>query len=106
MDRIRAALGARTISYYGISYGSYLGAVYASLFPRHTDQVVLDSVTDPAGVWQQSGFRVAGPGVQARFPDLTRFVAGHRARYHLGATRAEVRAACFALLPASRKSWP
>lgn len=34
MDSIRAALGAEKTSYFGYSYGTYLGAVYAKLFPQ------------------------------------------------------------------------
>ncbi len=97
MDRIRAALGEQRVSYYGVSYGSYLGAVYASLFPRRTDRGVLDSVTEPNHVWRESGFRVAGPGVELRFPDFARFAADHDATYHLGTTVAQVRARYFAL---------
>src|SRR5690606_19447372 len=37
MDRIREALGEERISYLGYSYGTYLGAVYAQLFPDRTD---------------------------------------------------------------------
>ncbi|MHC3469326.1 alpha/beta fold hydrolase [Streptomyces sp. 7R007] len=48
MDVIRAALGERTISYLGYSYGSYLGEVYATMFPGRTDRVVLDGVVAPA----------------------------------------------------------
>ena len=33
MDDIRAALGVPRISYYGFSYGTYLGQVYATLYP-------------------------------------------------------------------------
>ncbi len=33
LDRIREALGERKISFYGVSYGSYVGAAYASMFP-------------------------------------------------------------------------
>src|SRR5438132_3146330 len=40
MDQIRKALGEQTISYLGYSYGTYLGAVYATLFPDRTDRVV------------------------------------------------------------------
>lgn len=47
MDVIRAALGERRISYLGYSYGSYLGEVYATMFPGRTDRVVLDGVIDP-----------------------------------------------------------
>ncbi|WP_327312050.1 alpha/beta hydrolase [Streptomyces sp. NBC_01235] len=49
IDRIRAALGERRISAWGVSYGSYIGAVYSELFPHRTDRVVLDSNLDPTG---------------------------------------------------------
>ncbi|MEV0067061.1 hypothetical protein [Amycolatopsis sp. NPDC050768] len=45
MDRIRQALGARQLNYYRTSYGTYRGAVYASMFPRNTGKIVLDSST-------------------------------------------------------------
>ena len=51
MDSIRAALGQQQISYYGVSYGTYLGQVYASMFPQRIRRMVLDSVVDPAGAW-------------------------------------------------------
>ena len=49
MDRIRAALGEEKISYYGVSYGTYLGARYATLFPDHLRAAVLDGAFDPGG---------------------------------------------------------
>jgi pimeloyl-ACP methyl ester carboxylesterase len=49
IDRIRAALGERRISAWGVSYGTYIGAVYAQLFPQRTDRIVLDSNLDPTG---------------------------------------------------------
>ncbi|KOG30997.1 hypothetical protein ADK38_48080, partial [Streptomyces varsoviensis] len=33
MDLLRAVLGERKTSYFGVSYGTYLGAVYAKMFP-------------------------------------------------------------------------
>ncbi|WP_217145277.1 alpha/beta hydrolase [Streptomyces sp. AC627_RSS907] len=47
IDLLRAALGERKISAWGTSYGTYVGAVYAQMFPRRTDRVVLDSVDNP-----------------------------------------------------------
>lgn len=47
MDAIRAAMGFDQINYLGFSYGTFLGAVYAEMFPNRTDRVVLDSVMDP-----------------------------------------------------------
>jgi len=43
MDAIRQALGEDKINYFAWSYGSYLGAVYASLYPDRTDRIVIDS---------------------------------------------------------------
>jgi pimeloyl-ACP methyl ester carboxylesterase len=46
MDRIRQALGLSTISFYGMSYGTVLGAVYADLFPHRVGAMVLDGAVD------------------------------------------------------------
>ncbi|REE97378.1 alpha/beta fold hydrolase [Thermomonospora umbrina] len=43
LDRIRSALGERRIGFYGGSWGSWLGAVYRSEFPRRTSRFWLDS---------------------------------------------------------------
>jgi pimeloyl-ACP methyl ester carboxylesterase len=47
MDAIRAALGEATISYLGFSYGSVLGATWATLFPSTVRAAVLDGSVDP-----------------------------------------------------------
>ena len=46
MDRIRQAMGVSTISFYGMSYGTVLGTVYADLFPHRVDTMVLDGAVD------------------------------------------------------------
>jgi len=48
MDRLRAALGEPKLTYYGLSYGTFLGTVYAELFPRRIRAMVLDGAVDPA----------------------------------------------------------
>jgi pimeloyl-ACP methyl ester carboxylesterase len=53
MDRIRAALGESRLDYYGPSYGSYLGAVYANLFPSNVGRLVLDGDVPPVA-WNDS----------------------------------------------------
>ena len=97
MDGIRQALGEPKISYFGYSYGTYLGAVYASLFPSRTDRIVLDSAVGPQWVWRQQ-FRSWGPGGELRFPDFARFAAANDATYHLGDTPAEIRRLFFDLV--------
>lgn len=47
MDQIRAALGDAKLTYLGFSYGTYLGQVYAHLFPTHVRALSLDGVVDP-----------------------------------------------------------
>ncbi|UNO38432.1 alpha/beta hydrolase [Streptomyces sp. MST-110588] len=48
MDAFRAALGEQRWNYLGMSYGSYLGATYAQLFPRRVRAMVLDGPVDHA----------------------------------------------------------
>lgn len=47
IDAIRSALGETTISYLGFSYGSELGATWATLFPATVRAAVLDGAVDP-----------------------------------------------------------
>ena len=53
IDTIRAALGFEKITYLGFSYGTFVGALYADMFPQRTDRMVLDSVMDPALTYEQ-----------------------------------------------------
>lgn len=65
MDVLRAALGERELTYFGASYGTKLGAVYASLFPRRVGRFVLDGAVDPVlgtrelNLQQAAGFETA-----------------------------------------------
>ena len=47
MDRIREALAVDQITYLGYSYGTRIGAVYASLFPDHVRAMILDGPVSP-----------------------------------------------------------
>jgi len=47
MDILRAALGETTLNYVGKSYGTYLGTLYAELFPKKVGRFVLDGAVDP-----------------------------------------------------------
>lgn len=47
MDLMRQVLGDEKLHYFGISYGTELGGVYAHLFPEHVGRVILDAVVDP-----------------------------------------------------------
>ena len=47
MDILRAALGEEKLNYVGKSYGTYLGTLYASIFPTKVGRFVLDGAVDP-----------------------------------------------------------
>ena len=47
LDLLRQAVGDRQLTYVGLSYGAYLGATYANLFPAKLRALVLDGVPDP-----------------------------------------------------------
>jgi pimeloyl-ACP methyl ester carboxylesterase len=47
MDVIRRGVGDRRLNFLGFSYGSYLGQVYANLFPDRVRAVAIDGVNDP-----------------------------------------------------------
>jgi pimeloyl-ACP methyl ester carboxylesterase len=48
LDLLRQAVGDAQLTYYGISYGTFLGATYANLFPGHVRALILDGNVDPA----------------------------------------------------------
>jgi pimeloyl-ACP methyl ester carboxylesterase len=48
MDLLRAVLGDSALNYLGYSYGTFLGATYAKLFPERVGRLVLDGAIDPA----------------------------------------------------------
>ena len=91
MDEIRKALGDGRISYLGYSYGTYLGAVYAELFPQHTDRFVLDSNVHPGRIWRDT-FYAWGPALEVAMVPFYRFAAENHPTYGLGDTPSEVRA--------------
>ncbi len=48
MDILRALLGDEKLNYVGASYGTFLGATYADLFPARVGRLVLDGAMDPS----------------------------------------------------------
>ncbi|MEW2395489.1 alpha/beta hydrolase [Streptomyces sp. NPDC046862] len=97
MDVIRGILSEQKLSYVGWSYGTYLGAVYTQLFPRHSDRIVLDSAVDPNRFGRGTVLAMAA-GAEPAFKDWSRLIARRDRTYHLGDTPAEVRAAFWQLI--------
>jgi pimeloyl-ACP methyl ester carboxylesterase len=96
MDRIRQALGAPKISYWGQSYGTYLGTVYTTLFPQRTDRMVLEGNVDPSAIWQGET-ELWNQGMNDRFPDAAQVAAADDADLGLGATTTQVTSTYLAL---------
>ncbi|MFE7131436.1 alpha/beta hydrolase [Streptomyces sp. NPDC057638] len=89
MDTLRAALGEKKISYFGVSYGTALGAVYTQMFPKRADRVVLDSAVDPAQMWRAT-FQEWGPQAEPAFRRWAAWAAERHATYGLGDTPRKV----------------
>ena len=89
MDQIRAALGQRKLSYFGYSYGTYIGQVYATLFPQRVRRMVLDSTVDPTGVWYADNI-AQDYAFQGRMNAFFAWAARYDRVYQLGATAAAV----------------
>ena len=89
MDSIRLALGAAQINYYGFSYGTYLGQVYATLFPTHVRRMVLDSNVDPRRVWYQANLDQAA-AIERNIKIWFGWLAKYDDVYHLGKSESAV----------------
>jgi pimeloyl-ACP methyl ester carboxylesterase len=94
MDSIRAAFGVAKVNYYAFSYGTYMGQVYATLFPSRIRRMVLDSTVDPTGVWYTDNVD-QDYAFQGRMEAFFAWVAKYDGTYHLGSTAAQVQAAWY-----------
>ncbi|MFG3496940.1 alpha/beta hydrolase [Streptomyces sp. NPDC047928] len=102
MDEIRRALGAPRVSYFGYSYGTYLGVVYAKLFPERVRRLVLDSVVHPGGVWYDANL-AQDIAFDARHKAFMAWVARHDATYRLGTDPARVEDRWYAMRAAVKE---
>ena len=62
LDLLRAAVGDKKLTYYGTSYGTYLGAVYANMFPDRVRALALEGVVDPKAY---QGDSIVGPALNS-----------------------------------------
>ncbi|HEX7305655.1 alpha/beta hydrolase [Lentzea sp.] len=93
LDLLRQLLGKKKVSWLGYSGGTWMGAYYATYFPKTLDKIVLDSNADFSGPWQNV-FDDWGMGFERRFRvDFLPWIAKYDDVYHLGKTGEEVRQA-------------
>lgn len=90
MERIRVALGEQKINYFGLSYGSSLGAAYTAMFPERSDRIILDSNVGNTAL-DSAGLRRFGLGMELAFGGFATWAAERDSAYELGGTPAEVR---------------
>ncbi|MEU2900580.1 alpha/beta hydrolase [Streptomyces sp. NPDC001273] len=96
MDVIRRALGAKRITYFGYSYGTYLGTVYAKLFPQRVRRLVLDSVVDPTEVWYDANLN-QNHAFNDRHRAFMDWVAMYDSAYRLGTDAEKIEAKWYAM---------
>ena len=77
MDQIRSALGDAQLSFIGVSYGTYLGAVYATMFPDQVRAMVLDSAYEPGGDTVEEQYKTQLVGFEGAFNDWAAWCAGN-----------------------------
>jgi pimeloyl-ACP methyl ester carboxylesterase len=85
MESIRKALGEQKINFYGFSYGTYLGQVYATLHPDRVRRMVLDGNVDVRRIWYQANLD-QDVGFDRNLKIFFNWVAKYDSVYHLGTT--------------------
>jgi pimeloyl-ACP methyl ester carboxylesterase len=89
VELMRLALGEKQINYYGLSYGTYLGEVYSTLYPKNVRKMIFDGTVDPSKIWYQYRF-----DQDAAFEKVIQvwfgWVAKNDSTYKLGGTADEV----------------
>ncbi len=99
MDLVRELAGDAKLNYIGYSYGTWLGAWYASLFPEKVGRMLFDSSMNFAGTFDDAAL-LTEMGRQRIVDDiLAPYAARHPAMFNLGTTAAEVRQALLTLPP-------
>ncbi|MGA5299489.1 alpha/beta hydrolase [Nucisporomicrobium flavum] len=102
MESIRKALGAKQINYYGFSYGTYLGQVYATLHPDKVRRMVFDGNVDPRRVWYAANLD-QDVAFDKNMDIYFAWVAKYDSVYHLGTTAKVVKKKYYATLQQLRK---
>ncbi|UJR17888.1 hypothetical protein I4U23_004787 [Adineta vaga] len=90
MESIRLALRQNKINYYGFSAGTYLGQIYATLYPTRVRRMVLDSNLDPDKIWYSASLD-SPIGIDRNIEIWFQWLAKYHKFYRLGDTKSEVR---------------
>lgn len=97
MDLLRAVLGEERLHYFGYSYGSWLGAWYASLFPDRVGRMLLDSSWDFTGTMESNYLRHPMSFHRVMEKVLIPYAGRHPQAFGLGTSPSRIQAALLAL---------
>ncbi|ACU69424.1 alpha/beta hydrolase fold protein [Catenulispora acidiphila DSM 44928] len=97
LDQLRRALHESQASYFGVSWGTQLGAVYRSMFPATIHRMWLDSVVSPRAYDLAYRMDGAAQSVEQDFGLFATWLAQHDDVYGLGTTAQSVTARVLAL---------
>lgn len=89
MESIRSALDAPTLNFVGFSYGTYLGQLYSTQYPRSTGRFVLDANVDSAMTGYQN-LRDRAVGADAARREFFAWIADNNDTYGIGEDAAGV----------------
>lgn len=99
LDLLRGLLGDERLNYVGYSYGTWLGAWYASLFPEKVGRMVLDSAMNFSTHFDQMNYTQTLARQRLLDEVLVPYAVRHADYFHLGASDAQVRAIMPSLSP-------
>ncbi|MFL6023432.1 MAG: alpha/beta hydrolase [Marmoricola sp.] len=107
MEMIRAAYQAQAssaqkpvlakLNFYGFSYGTWLGQVYASTYPAKVGRFILDGVVDPSTYWYKSNLQ-QDIWFDKNLNTFFAWIAAHNSTFHLGTSAKTIRSGYNALL--------
>jgi pimeloyl-ACP methyl ester carboxylesterase len=97
LDLVRQVLGDDKLHYFGLSYGTELGGVYAHLFPRNVGRAVFDAVVDPTQTPEQGSLGQA-KGFQRALDNFAEDCASRQPQCPIGDSAQDVKDRMAALL--------
>jgi pimeloyl-ACP methyl ester carboxylesterase len=89
IEALRVALGQEKINYYGFSYGTYIGQIYATMFPERVRRMVFDGTVDPRGIWYSAQLE-QNRAFEKVIGQFFAWIGSYDGIYHLGTTGPEV----------------
>ncbi len=88
-ESLRTAIGQSQVTYYGFSYGTYIGQVWATLHPSSLKAMVFDGVVNPGRVWYQANLD-QDHAFGVVFKKFFKWIGKYDRTFHLGRSGQQV----------------